>query len=83
MSLRPIVPVRTVGINLIWAIVLLIRFAVVASEIGADLCSNTHAVANFHSLHTVADLDGLADDLVTDTDGDWAFAPTSVDSMDI
>ena len=59
------------------AVVLLIRLAVDAVQVGADLSTNTNSVADLDSLHIFANLDGLADDLVADADGQWALAPTA------
>lgn len=72
-----------VGVDGVRAVVLLVRLAVVAGEIGLDLSANADAVADLDCLHVLADLDGFADDLVADADWQWALAPSAGDRVDI
>ena len=74
---------RAKRIDRVGAIVLLVCLAVLARQVGADLRTNTHAVADLDGLHVLADLDSLADDLVADANGERAAAPAAVDGVDI
>ena len=73
----------TKRINAVRAIILLISFAVVASEIRLDLRTDADAVADFDGLHALASLDDLTDDLVADADWQWTVAPSAIDGVDI
>ena len=66
-----------------WAVVLVVALALFALQARPYLCSNADSVANLDGLHLVTDLDGLADDLVSDTDWQWAVAPSTVNGVDI
>ena len=55
-----------VGVYRVGAVVLLVRFAVVACEIGLDLCTNTNTVTDLDRLHIFANLDSLANHLERD-----------------
>ena len=79
----PILVRRSKRINSIGAVVLLVRLAVIARQICLDLRSYAHTIADFDSLDIFADLDGLADNLMTNTDGQWTFAPAAVDGVNI
>lgn len=70
-------------VNAVGAVVLLIRLAVVASQVCADLRTDTDTVADFDGLDVFANLDRLAYHLVADADGQWAVAPAAVDGVDI
>ena len=64
-------------------VVLVVRLAKLALQTGTDLSTNTNTVSNLDGCHLVADFDSLADDFVTDTDWERAFAPAASDGMDI
>ena len=55
----------TICVDLVGAVVLLVGLAVVAGQVGANLGTNTSAVANLDLCDLGADLDDLADDLVS------------------
>lgn len=65
------------------AVILIIRFAVLALQTGPDLCTNTNAVSDFDGCHLVADFDGVSDDLVADAERKACFPPPTGDSMDV
>jgi hypothetical protein len=54
----------TICVDHVGAVVLLVRLAVTAVEVGADLGTNTCAVANLECSDLGSDLDNLADNLV-------------------
>lgn len=54
-----------VGVNLVGAVVLEVLLAVVASKIGTNLSTNTGAIANLDTGDLGANLDDLANDLVS------------------
>lgn len=56
---------RTIGINLVGAVVFLIGLAVVASQIGADLGPRTDTVADFMPSDLGSDLNDAANNLVS------------------
>lgn len=80
---RAIRPLGAKSINGVRAVVLLIRLAVVAGQIRSDLSTNAHAVADLHGFDFGADFDGLANDLVTDADGEWAVTPSAIDCVHV
>lgn len=55
----------TVCVDLVGAVVLVVVFALLASKVGANLGTNTGAVTNLDPGDLVADLDDLANDLVS------------------
>jgi hypothetical protein len=55
----------TVCVDLVGAVVLLVGLAVVASQVGTDLSTNTSAVSDLDLGDLGADLDDLSDDLVS------------------
>ena len=59
----------TVCVDLVGAVVLVVVLALLASKIGANLGTNTGAVANLDPSDLVADLDYLANDLVSYAEG--------------
>ena len=65
------------------AVILVIGFAKLALEAGADLSANTNAVSNFNGRHLVANFNSLANNLMTDADWKRAVAPAAIDSMDV
>ena len=64
-------------------IILIVRFAKLALQTRANLSADTHTISNLDGCDFVANLDGLADDFMTDADGEWAVAPTASDGMNI
>jgi hypothetical protein len=74
----------TVCVDLVGAVVLHVVLAVVACEIGTDLSSNTNAVSNLDLGDLAANLDGLADDLVSNAERKGnIFSPSSGYGVDI
>jgi hypothetical protein len=74
----------TVCVDLVWAVVLLVRLAVVAGKIGADLSTNTSAVTNLNLGDLGADLDNLADDLVSYAERQRnVLSPSTSDGVDV
>lgn len=69
--------------DLVRAIVLIVALALLALETGPDLGADTDTVALLDGLDGLADLDGLAYDLVSHTDGQGCATPTTVDGVDI
>lgn len=69
--------------NLVWAIVLVVAFALRALQAGPDLSTDADTVALLDGLDLGADLDGLADDLVADADGQRCTTPAAVDCVNI
>ena len=45
--------------------------------------TDTDTIADLDRLDVFADLYGLADDFVTNADGEWAVAPASIDGVDV
>jgi hypothetical protein len=75
---------RTVCVDGVWAVVLLVGLAVVASEISADLSPDTGAVADFEVLDLGANLNNLADDLVAYAERERDIvSPSSSDGVNI
>jgi len=84
LSDRAILIRCAVRVDRVRAVVLLVRLAVVAGQVGLDLGAYTDAVADFDGRDIFADLDGLADDLVADAE--WQrdiFAPAAGDGVDV
>lgn len=74
----------TIGIDLVRAVVLVIRFAVLACQIGSNLCADTCSVSDFEVLDFRADFDDFANDLVAYAEGKWdVFAPAAGDGVDV
>ena len=74
----------TVCVDLVGAVVLLVVLALVAGEIGTDLSTNTGAVSDLDASDLVADLDYLADNLVSYAKRQRELlAPSSGDGVDI
>lgn len=74
----------TVCVDLVWAVVLLVRLAVVAGKIGTNLSTNTSAVTNLNLGDLGADLDNLADDLVSYAERQRnVFSPSTSDGVDV
>ena len=65
------------------AVVLIVILANLALQASPDLSTHANAVADLDSLNLGADFDGVADDLVANTDGKWCLAPASVDGVHI
>ena len=72
-----------VRIDLLWAIVFVVVFALLALHAGPNLGPDTDAVANLDSAHFRANFDGLADDLMTNAEGKRDLAPATSDAVDI
>jgi hypothetical protein len=73
---------RSISIDLAGAVVFLIRFAIGAIQISANLRANTSPVANFEVFDFRADLDNFADNLVPYAEREWnIFAPATSDCM--
>jgi len=60
-----VVVLRSVGVDRVGAVVLLIRLAVVAGQIGTNLRTNAGAVSNLELGDLGANFDDLANDLVS------------------
>ena len=65
------------------AIVLVIGFADFALEAGLDLGTNTNAIADFTGGHFIASLDHFTNDFMAHAYWQRAFAPTTVNGMDV
>jgi hypothetical protein len=61
----------------------LISFAVVASQISADLCADTNTITNFDTFHIFADLDCSSNDFVANANGERDLAPAAGDGVNI
>ena len=59
----------SICIDLVRAIVLIVALALGALETGPDLSANTNAIPNFYCLDFGANLDNMANNLVTYADG--------------
>ena len=66
-----------------WAVVLLVRFAKLAFQTCQDLSSYPNTVPNLNGSHFVSDLNGLANDLVTNADWKRAISPSASDGVNI
>jgi hypothetical protein len=74
----------TICVDLVGAVVLLVGLAVVASQVGADLRTNTNTVTDLHLGDLGADLDDLANDLVAYAEGQRdVLSPSSGDGVDV
>lgn len=73
----------TVGVDAVWAVVLLVGLAVAASQVGANLGTNTDTVADLDGLDILSDLDSTANNLVTDAEWEWGTTPTTGDGVDV
>lgn len=74
----------SIGIYLIWAIVLVIGLALSAGQIGSNLCSNTGTVTNCNSCNLGPDLDDLANHFVSNAKRKWdVIAPSTADGVNI
>lgn len=69
--------------NFVGTVIFLVGLANLAFQTSLDLGAHAYAVAHFAGGHLGADLDGLANDLVADADGQGRLAPASVDGMHI
>ena len=69
--------------NLVRTVILVVGFAKLALEAGADLRANTNTVSNLDRRHLVTNFNGLANDFMTDADWERTVAPTAIDGMDI
>ncbi len=69
--------------NHVGAVVLVVRLAKFALQTSSDLSTDANAISNLDSGHLVANLDGLADNLVANANGEGAFAPAPIDGVDI
>ena len=69
--------------NHMWAIILLIRLAELAFQACPDLSADTDTVTNLDGSHLVADFNGLANDLVADTNGERAVAPSASNGVNV
>lgn len=65
------------------AVVLIVGLAELALQAGLDLSADTNTVSNLDGRHLVTDFDRLANDLMTDANGERAIAPTASDGMNI
>lgn len=73
-----------VCVNSVGAVVLLVRLAVGASEVGTNLSTNTSTVADLEVLDLGADLDDLANDLVSYAERQRnVLAPSASDCVDV
>lgn len=72
-----------VGINLVWAVVLVVALALWALQASPDLSTNTSTVANLECRDFGANFYDLADHFVTDSDRGWGVTPTASDGVDI
>lgn len=63
--------------NLVRAVVLVIRLAVLALQAGPDLSADADAIAYFDGGDFVADLDGFTDDFVADAKRKTGFTPST------
>jgi hypothetical protein len=66
-----------------WAVILIVTLALLALETRPNLCSNTDTVPNLDAGHLVADLDSMANDLVSNADGKRNFAPAPGNGVNI
>jgi hypothetical protein len=72
-----------VGVDLLGAIVLVVALALLAFHAGLNLCSNTDAVTDLDCGNLGSNLDGLANDLMTDAQGERHLTPTASDAVDV
>jgi hypothetical protein len=75
---------RSICVNRVGAVVLLVRLAVVAGQIGTNLRTNTSAVANLELGDLGADLDDLSNDLVPYAERQRdVLSPATGDGVDV
>ena len=74
---------RTVGVDRLRTIVLIISITLVAGKIGFDLGTDTNAVADLDSRHVLANFDCRSNDFVANAERKWHFAPAASDRVDI
>lgn len=65
------------------AVILVLALADIALQAGPHLGTNTNAIAHLNLLHVLADLDGLANNLVTDAERTLEVAPAAGDGVDV
>jgi hypothetical protein len=74
----------SVSVDLVGAVVLLVVFALVASQVGTDLSTNTGTVTDLNASDLVSDLDDLSDDLVSYAERKRdLLSPTTSDGVNI
>jgi hypothetical protein len=66
-----------------WAVILVVALALLALQARPNLRSNTDTVPNLDAGHLVADLDSMANDLVSNADGKRNLAPASRNGVNI
>lgn len=64
-------------------VILVVRLAKLALQTCSDLSTDANTISNLDSGHLVADLNSLANDLMTDANGEWAVTPASIDGVDV
>jgi hypothetical protein len=75
---------RTVGVDLVGAVILVVRFAVRAGQIGRDLCTNTSTIADLKPGDLRSNFDDLADNLVSYTQRERnVLAPATGDRVNV
>lgn len=75
---------RAIGVNRVRAVVLLVCLAVVAREVGANLCTDTGAIADLQTLDLGADLDDLSNNLMSYAEREGnILSPPSRDGVDV
>ena len=65
------------------AVILVVALALRALEASPDLSTDANTITDFAGCHGISNLDGLADDLVADADGQRCLAPSSINCVDI
>lgn len=58
----------SIGVDLVWTVILIVTLALRAFETSPDLSTHTHAVSDFYRLDVGPNLDSMADNLMTDAD---------------
>ena len=66
-----------------WAVIFLVSFAELALHTRSDLSTDTDAISNLDGGYFVANFDGLAYNLMANTDWKWTFTPTTSDSVNV
>ena len=69
--------------NHVWAIILVVVFALLAFEARPDLSADSNSVSDLDRLHLVANLDCMSNDFVADDEWEGSFAPAAIDGVDI
>ena len=67
--------------DLVRAIVLIVRLANLALKASPDLSSDTYPITNLDCRHLVSNLDGFANDLVTDAKRQISCTPAACDCV--